>query len=299
MRIHSARRRRIRRSTARERRSACRKDVARGPRGRLLEQTLARLPAFLCRCSVGLRQPAKMTAADELYGLPLAEFTKARDELARRLRKEGKGDEADAVKALRKPTAAAWALNQLSRQRPKDIKALLATGKRLRKAHEALIGGGDRSALQKASAEERELIDSLVRDTNGRRGARGAHPQHAARGGAGRADGGRARGRPAVARARGRGLRRSLGGGAQAGRQGEARRQAPRPSNGSSRTPRRRNRRPSASTSARSSPSSGQARVQTRRRGEPTRLAPHCATPSSASGRQPRQPTARLEPSMQ
>ena len=103
-------------------------------------------------------------AADELYGLPLADFTKARDALAKRLRKEGRGDEADAVKALRKPTAAAWALNQLSRQRPKDVKALLDTGKRLRKAHEALIGGGDRSALQKASAEERELIDSLVRD---------------------------------------------------------------------------------------------------------------------------------------
>ena len=103
-------------------------------------------------------------AADELYGLPLADFTKARDDLARRLRKEGHGDEADAVKALRKPTAAAGALNQLARQRPKDIERLLATGKRLRKAHEALIGGGDRSALQKASAEERELIDKLARD---------------------------------------------------------------------------------------------------------------------------------------
>jgi hypothetical protein len=103
-------------------------------------------------------------ATDELYGLPLAEFTKARDEVARRLRKEGKDDEADAVKALRKPTAAAWALNQVARQRPKDIKQLLATGKRLRKAHEALIGGGDRSALQAASAEERELIDSLAGD---------------------------------------------------------------------------------------------------------------------------------------
>ena len=103
-------------------------------------------------------------ATDELYGLPLADFTKSRDDLAKRLRKEEKSDEADAIKALRKPTAAAWALNQLARQRPKDIKQLLATGKRLRKAHEALIGGGDRSALQAATAEERELIDSLASD---------------------------------------------------------------------------------------------------------------------------------------
>jgi hypothetical protein len=103
-------------------------------------------------------------AADELYAAPLAEFTKRRDDLSRRLRKDGLRDEADAVKALRKPTAAAWALNQLARRRSKDVERLLATGKRLRKAHEALLSGGDRSALQRASAEERELIDRLTRD---------------------------------------------------------------------------------------------------------------------------------------
>ena len=103
-------------------------------------------------------------AADELYGLPLAEFTKARDDLARRLRKERKRDEADAVKAMRKPTVAAWALNQIARKRPQDVQRLLSAGKQLRKAHEALLAGGDRSALQKASARERELIDTLTQD---------------------------------------------------------------------------------------------------------------------------------------
>jgi hypothetical protein len=109
--------------------------------------------------------PAKVDrAADELYGLPLADFTQGRDELDRSLRKEGRRDEADAVKALRKPTAAAWALNQLARRRPKDVERLLAAGKRLRKAHEKLLSGGDRSALQDASAAERELVDTLTRD---------------------------------------------------------------------------------------------------------------------------------------
>jgi hypothetical protein len=103
-------------------------------------------------------------AADELYAAPLAEFTQRRDDLARRLRKDGLRDEADAVKALRKPSAAAWALNQLARRRPKDVERLLAAGKRLRKAHEALLSGRDRAALQRASAEERELIDRLTRD---------------------------------------------------------------------------------------------------------------------------------------
>jgi hypothetical protein len=102
--------------------------------------------------------------ADALYGLPPGDFTRARDELARRLRKEGRRADADAVKALRKPTAAAWALNQLARRRPKEVDRLLAAGKRLRKAHEELLSGGDRSALQDASAAERELVDTLTRD---------------------------------------------------------------------------------------------------------------------------------------
>jgi hypothetical protein len=101
---------------------------------------------------------------NDLYGLPLADFTKARDELARRLRREGRRDEAEDVKALRKPTVAAWALNQLARRRPGDVERLLATGERLREAQEALLAGGDRVALQRASAEERDLVDKLTRD---------------------------------------------------------------------------------------------------------------------------------------
>ena len=103
-------------------------------------------------------------AADELYGLPLGDFTKRRDELAKQLRKDGRGDHADAVKALRKPTAAAWALNQIARRRSKDVARLLAIGKRLRAAHEALYSGGDRTRLQKVSGEERDLVDKLARD---------------------------------------------------------------------------------------------------------------------------------------
>ena len=103
-------------------------------------------------------------AADELYGLPLGDFTKRRNELAKQLRNDGKGADADAVKALRKPTAAAWALNQIARRRPKEIERLLATGKRLREAHEALYSGGDRTRLQKVSGEEREQVDKLTRD---------------------------------------------------------------------------------------------------------------------------------------
>jgi hypothetical protein len=103
-------------------------------------------------------------AARELYGLPLGEFTRARDELARRLRKEGRRKEADAVKELRKPTTAAWALNQLARRREADVRRLLQAGERLRRAQAELLAGGGREELDAAAAEERELVGGLARD---------------------------------------------------------------------------------------------------------------------------------------
>jgi len=62
---------------------------------------------------------------DALYALPLVEFTRARNELARSLRKEGRRDEADAVSGLRKPTLAAWVVNQLARERRSEVESLL------------------------------------------------------------------------------------------------------------------------------------------------------------------------------
>jgi len=103
-------------------------------------------------------------AADELYGLLPGEFTSARDEHVKALRADGERDAAAAVKALRKPTVAAWALNQLSRARKKDLDALLSAGEKLRAAQEELLGGGDRSAFQKAAAKERELVARLSGD---------------------------------------------------------------------------------------------------------------------------------------
>jgi hypothetical protein len=103
-------------------------------------------------------------AAQELYGLPPGEFTRARDARVKELRKQGDREAADRVKALRKPTVAAWALNQLARGRPKDLDALLAAGEELRAAQEELLSGGDRSAFQEAASKERELVAKLSGD---------------------------------------------------------------------------------------------------------------------------------------
>jgi hypothetical protein len=100
--------------------------------------------------------------ADELYALAPGEFTGARDERAKALRKEGHRDDADAVKALRKPTVAAWALNQLARGRPKELGRLLAAGENLRAAQEELLAGGGRKAFQDAAAKERDEVAKLA-----------------------------------------------------------------------------------------------------------------------------------------
>jgi hypothetical protein len=99
---------------------------------------------------------------DRLYGVPLDEFVRDRDELAKRLRREGEREAAERVKRLRKPSAGAWALNQAVRRRRKETDALLAAGERLRQAHEALLSGGDPAALREAMQEERGLASALA-----------------------------------------------------------------------------------------------------------------------------------------
>lgn len=100
--------------------------------------------------------------AEDLYGLPLDEFTKARNTLARELTRGGEKDEAARVKALRKPSQPAWIVNQLTRRRKREAKALLRAGDRLRSAQEKTLGGGGRAALEKAVAAERRAVEDLT-----------------------------------------------------------------------------------------------------------------------------------------
>src|SRR6266850_7664125 len=79
---------------------------------------------------------------DALYGLPLAEFTAARNTLAARLKKAGRGDmggEADFVKALVKPSISAWAVNQLYWKHRAAFDRLIATGERFRQAQSSRL----------------------------------------------------------------------------------------------------------------------------------------------------------------
>jgi hypothetical protein len=102
-------------------------------------------------------------AVDALYGLPLDEFTPSRDRLAKELRSDGQRAAADWVKGLRRPTAAAWVVNQLARTQKKDAKRLVESADALRAAQERVFAGEASphelaEATEEAAAASRELL---------------------------------------------------------------------------------------------------------------------------------------------
>ena len=108
--------------------------------------------------------PTPEQEIDRLFGLPLSEFTAARNELARRLKSEGKTDAADQVRALSKPSAAVWAINQLARREKQAVRSLLTAGAALRKAQErALARAGGADALRAAQTKHHGEVRALTR----------------------------------------------------------------------------------------------------------------------------------------
>jgi hypothetical protein len=98
---------------------------------------------------------ADEVAIDQLFELPLDEFTSARDRLAGDLRAEGNAESAARVKKLRKPSLAAWAVNQLAHRDGSDIE-------RLMELRERIEGAGNAREMRDASEERRRLIADLV-----------------------------------------------------------------------------------------------------------------------------------------
>jgi len=101
--------------------------------------------------------------ADELYGLPLPDFTPARDARAKAL----KGTElAPRVKALKKPSVAAWVVNLLVRRETAQVEQVLAVGAALRDAQASMSG----DALRELTKQRRQLTAAVT--TQARRTAR-------------------------------------------------------------------------------------------------------------------------------
>lgn len=99
----------------------------------------------------------------QLYRGPLEEFTAARNDLAKQLRKLGSGEDAERVRALAKPTPSAWAVNVLFDRDKEKMDALLAAGKRARAAQQEAVSGRGAEALREGLGAVRRLIDELRR----------------------------------------------------------------------------------------------------------------------------------------
>jgi hypothetical protein len=78
------------------------------------------------------------------------------------LRKAGKKEAADELGQLRKPTRSVWAVNQVARRRPQEVRALVKAGDELRKTQRAAVAGRDPQALREAQRAHRALLDELT-----------------------------------------------------------------------------------------------------------------------------------------
>jgi hypothetical protein len=107
------------------------------------------------------RKSSPDTEIRQLFELPLAQFTPARNALAKRLRQEKQTAAAKRVKALAKPTPSAWAVNLLLAREPEKMAELAAAGQRARVAQREAVSGRGAQALKDAIRAARALADEL------------------------------------------------------------------------------------------------------------------------------------------
>jgi len=100
---------------------------------------------------------------DPLYALPVREFTAARDRLAATLAASKERDRAREVKALRRPTVAAWVVNQLARRHRPLIERLIDAGEALRRVQQGVVRGSGAGDLRDASKRRQEVLAQLHR----------------------------------------------------------------------------------------------------------------------------------------
>lgn len=111
---------------------------------------------------------ALLAEADRLYALALPEFTAARDARARQLRTDDR-ELAARVKALRKPSLAAWVVNLLARRESEQVAQVLAVGAALREAQAALDG----DELRELTRQRRQLVAAVTTRARGLAAAEG------------------------------------------------------------------------------------------------------------------------------
>lgn len=96
--------------------------------------------------------------ARALYGLPLDEFISSRDGHAQQAAAEGDKALGREIKTLRKPHAAAWAMNLMVRERNETVLEIIELGQRLREAQTS----SDGAAIRYLDVVRRQLMDRTL-----------------------------------------------------------------------------------------------------------------------------------------
>jgi hypothetical protein len=99
--------------------------------------------------------------ASDLYGVAPGEFITQRNALAAALKKAGHAEEADAVKALRKPKVAEYALNRAARDEPALVATLVSAATAANAAQSEAIGGRGEN-LRAATTALRAATNAVV-----------------------------------------------------------------------------------------------------------------------------------------
>jgi hypothetical protein len=98
------------------------------------------------------------SVADELYGLPLDEFTATRTDREKQAKADGDADLAAQIHRLAKPNLVAWLANQLAREHAEEIRFLLQLGPALREA--TATGAGQQ--LRELSRQQSKVVYAVV-----------------------------------------------------------------------------------------------------------------------------------------
>jgi hypothetical protein len=101
---------------------------------------------------------------DELYREHPDGFVAGRNALAKELREAGEREEAERVKKLRRPSAAAWLINRAALTSPKALQEFAAASRALEDAQAKALEGEDEGAAswRAAAKREREAAAAVV-----------------------------------------------------------------------------------------------------------------------------------------
>jgi hypothetical protein len=118
----------------------------------------------------GVRDESIEHEIDNLFQLPVNDFTRARNALAAKLKKDGASEKAEQVQGLTKPPISAWIANQLYWRERKAFDRLLGAGEQFRTAQAAQLAGNSvdmrapLAARRNAVMELAEHGSAMLRD---------------------------------------------------------------------------------------------------------------------------------------